>query len=217
MDIQNRMVKFQAQADPAVTINACPGHFATGNSHTNFYIDVSRVKMRLNEAREAAKTMCGLIKSGVDVVDTIVCLDGTEVLGACLADKMEKSNIRTVNKHETMYIVSPEENSMHQYIFRDNNRMAIEGKNVLILVDTTSTGSTVKRVIECVRYYGGNIAGISAIFSVMDKIDGVKVFSLFTADDIPGYKSFPSHDCPMCASHQKIDAMVNGYGYSSLR
>lgn len=214
--IEERMLKFYSKNDRSVTINACPGHFATSQSHTNFYIDVTRIKMRVSEAEEAAHALCAMIQDRIDSIDTIVCLDGTEMLGGFLGRQIEKGNFHMTNRHETMYVVEPEENSIHQFLFRINNRMAIEGKNVLILVDTTSTGETLKRVIECVRYYGGKPVGCAAIFSTIDSILDQKIYSLFSADDMPEYQVYEPQDCPFCAKKIPIDALVNGYGYAKL-
>lgn len=215
-DIESRITKFYAKHDPQITINAAPGHFAAGASHTNFYIDITRIKVRVSEAKEAAKALRERLQNHVYTVDTIVCLDGTELLGGFLADELERSNFQMTNKHETMYVVTPEENSVHQFMFRQNNRLAIEGKYVLLLVDNISTGGTERRAMECIRYYGGLNVGIAAIFSTMNKVDKKEVYSLFTPDDIPGYQSYPAQDCPLCAKKIPVDAIVNGYGYAKL-
>ena len=54
------------------------------------------------------------------VVDTIVCMDGTEVVGAYLAQEFEKRGFRNTNLHDTIYVVTPEYNANNQLIFRDN-------------------------------------------------------------------------------------------------
>ena len=40
--------------------------------------------------------------------------------------------------------------------------------------------------------------------------------TIFTKDDVPGYESFDSHDCPLCQANMPVDAVSNGYGYSKL-
>ena len=97
--IRDRMVKFYAKDDNTITLNATPGHFATSSSHINFYIDVTRLKVRANEAREAARSIKNKMLHHVTTVDTIVCMDGTEVLGAYLAEELEKGHFANNNKH----------------------------------------------------------------------------------------------------------------------
>ena len=214
--IRERMVKFYAQNDSAVTLNASPGHFATSSSHINYYIDVTRLKVRANEAREAARSIKNKMLHHVTTVDTIVCMDGTEVLGAYLAEELEKGHFANNNKHETVYIVSPEVNSINQLLFRENIRPSIEGKNVLLLLATMTTGETVRRSLECIEYYGGNVVGVSTIFGTMDHVGDTKVFPLFTTEDLPGDQTFSPHECPYCKKGIPIEAMVNGFGYSKL-
>ena len=50
----------------------------------------------------------------------------------------------------------------------------------------------------------------------MDSIDGHRVDALFHAEDIPNYEAYDHHNCPLCEAGEKIEALVNGYGYSEL-
>lgn len=67
-------------------LRVAKGHFATSHSHINYYIDVTMQKTRLSEARAVAKELVSAYKA-TTIVDTVLCLDGTEVIGACLADR----------------------------------------------------------------------------------------------------------------------------------
>ena len=101
-------------------------------------------------------------------------------------------------------------------IFRDNLQLAVRNKHILLLLASATTGKTVSQSLECISYYGGHVAGISAIFSAVDEIDGHPVYSIFHQKDLPSYQTYRSVDCPMCKAGQKIDAIVNSYGYSAL-
>ena len=70
-----------------IYLRVAMGHFATGNSHSNYYIDVVSQKARMSEARAVAEELCSYYYADT-IVDTILCLDGTEVIGACLADSL---------------------------------------------------------------------------------------------------------------------------------
>lgn len=214
--IEEKMAKFYSKDDNSVTINAARGHFATSNSHINYYIDVTRLKVRAKEAENAAAALRAKLLHRVECVDTIVCLDGTEVLGGFLAQELEKGDFLMNNAHDTIYIITPEENSIHQFMFRQNNRMAIEGKNILILSATVTTGGTIQQAAECCEYYGGKVDGVAAIFSTINEAAGQHIYTLFTPDDLPGYQAYPQNQCPYCAKKIPIEAVVNGYGYSLL-
>ncbi len=214
--MENRMVKFYSRDSNQVALHAVPGHFATSHSHINYYIDMTSLKIRAKEAKNVASVIASKF-TGAITVDTIVCMDGTEVVGAFLAQKLEeKDSLTTINRHETIYVVSPEFNSTNQMIFRDNNMLAIRGKHVLLLLATTTTGLTVRRSLECIQYYGGIVAGISSIFSTVKEVEGYPVESVFTGEDLPGYAAYSQKDCPFCKKGTPLEAMVNGYGYSKL-
>lgn len=191
------------------------GHFATGHSHTNYYIDVTSQKTRLSEAKAVAETLVSFYSLST-VVDTVLCLDGTEVIGTCIAEALTRNDFINLNAHQTIYVVTPEHTSGSQLIFRDNMVQSIANKHVLVLAASVTTGYTALSAIEAVRYYGGSVVGVSAIFATVDECGGVGVNSVFNPKDLPDYASYNSHECPLCKSHIKVDAIVNSFGYSKL-
>ena len=213
--MESRMVKFYSKESNMVAIHAIPGHFATSHSHINYYIDITSLKTRIQEAKEVARVLHQKI-GRVSYVDTIVCMDGTEVIGAFLAEEFEKEDMASKNSHETIYVVSPEMNSNNQLLFRDNIKPSIAGKHVILLSASTTTGKTIHRSLEGIRYYGGVIEAVASVFSTVSEMDGFAVHSVFHAEDLPGYAAYSADDCPFCKKGIKLDAVVNGFGYSKL-
>ena len=191
------------------------GHFATSHSHINYYIDVTTQKTRLAEAQAVAKELVSYYNSNT-IVDTILCLDGTQVIGTCLAEELTRGNFTNLNAHQTIYVVTPEHTTGSQLIFRDNITPMITGKNVLVLAASVTTGYTAQAAIEAIKYYNGTVAGVCAIFATVEECAGNVVHSVFDPKDLDGYASFASHDCPMCKKGEKIDALVNSFGFSKL-
>lgn len=213
--MESRAISIYAPMNNKIGLKLIPGHFATSYSHVNYYIDMTSMKTRQNAAAEAAKSM--LPENGSElVVDTIVCMDGCEVIGGFLAEGLSNAGVLSMNSHKTIYIISPEFNSDGQLIFRENNQPAVFGKNVLLLVASVTTGNTVRKSLECIQYYGGKIQMINAIFSDVEDIDGFPIHSIFKTKDLPEYKKYSIDDCPFCKANQKIEAIINGYGYSKL-
>ena len=198
-----------------VPLRVARGHFATNHSHINYYIDITFHKTRLSEAKATAYQLVSHFINDTPV-DTIVCLDGTAVLGTCVAEELTKSGFHTINAHQTVYVVEPEFVSSSQMIFRDNIQPMIKGKHVLILMASVTTGFTAKRSIESISYYGGRVAGVAAIYRAVDEIEGYTVRSIYSVKDLPDYESYDYRDCPYCKQGQKIDALINSYGYSAL-
>ena len=207
--------KISCRTAPDVTMKVIPGHFATPNSHINYYIDMTTMKSRLSEARNTAKAIAQDYMFNT-IVDSIVCMDGCEVIGACLADEMTRGGFTTINQHNTIYVIQPEFDRSGQMIFRENMQMMVKNKYVLLLLASATTGTTVSHAINSIQFYGGQIAGISAIFSAVKQIHGYDVQALFSADDLQDYCNYAPHECELCKRGVKIDAICNGHGYTQL-
>ena len=198
-----------------VSLNVAKGHFATRNSHTNYFVDVTRQQSCVRDAEAVARQLAQRLNQNL-MVDTILCMDGTRVIGTCLAQKLTQGGYRSINAGKDIYVLREHMGTNGKLIFRDNARPMLEGKNVLLLMASVTTGGTARKGLECVEYYKGSVVGIAAIYSHMAQVDGVPVVSLFDTNDIPGYASYPPDECPMCRAKQELDAVVDKFGYSAL-
>ncbi len=198
-----------------VPLSFARGHFATNHSHINYYIDITYQKTRLSEAKNTARQLVSHFINNTPV-DTVLCLDGTAVLGTCVADELTKSGFMTINQHQTIYVIEPEYNSNSQIIFRENLQPMIRGKHVLILMASVTTGFTAGKSIEAIQYYGGMVAGVAGIYRAVDQVAEYPVRSIYSVEDLPDYQSFDYRECPFCKQGIPIDALVNSHGYSKL-
>ncbi|QAT49436.1 orotate phosphoribosyltransferase [Caproiciproducens sp. NJN-50] len=212
--MESRTIQVHCIHNREIVLNLIPGHFATSHSHVNYYIDMTGIKHKHKIAKLAAEVMAQKYVNTV-AVDTIVCMDGCEVIGAFLAEELSKSGMSSMNVGTDLNVITPEFPN-GQLLFRDNVQDMVWNKNILLLVASATTGKTINRSLECIRYYGGKIVGTSAIFSAISEISGVQVNSVFTSGDLPNYCTYPVLDCPYCKNGQKIDAIVNSYGYSKV-
>ena len=85
------------------------------------------MKSRCAEAQRIASALAANYEASIPV-DTIVCMDGLEVIGAYLAEELTKAGVLSMNAHQTIYVITPEFNSTGQMIFRDNYEPMINGK-----------------------------------------------------------------------------------------
>ena len=198
-----------------VTLRVAQGHFATRHSHINYFIDVTRQQSCLQEAEAVARQLAQRLQNNT-MVDTILCMDGTRVIGTCLARQLTEEGYLSVNSGREIYLLRENVSAGGKLIFRDNARFMLEGKNVLLLLASITTGSTVEKGMRCVQYYGGRVSGVASIYSHVKEVQGVPVVSLFDTEDLPGYASYHQQDCPMCKQGLEVDAVVDKYGYSKL-
>lgn len=211
----DRQVKIPAKANRKIELKAIPGHFATNHSHINYYLDITPIKCRHNEAQLTAKEFVKKYKHN-HIVDTIVCMDGCEVIGAYLAEELTSAGIMSMNSHECVNVITPEINTGGQVIFRENVEAMLDNKHVVLLLASATTGKTIDQSIQAIQYYGGMVEGVSAIFAAVDSVDGIDVDSIYHVSDINDYQNYKPSECPYCQAKHKLDAIVNSYGYSKI-
>ena len=209
-------MRIKSRENPNLEISVFRGHFATRHSHNSHYLDITRMKHEYGMAADAAGI---LVQHYIyeKQIDTIVCMDGSEVIGTFLAGRLAKNDRFAVNSGRNVCIVTPEYDSNGQLLFRENLVPMIHGRNMLLLISTVNSGKTARRALDCIQYYGGKTQGIAAVFSAIPELDGIPVLSLFTPADIPGYETYPTGECRMCKAGQRIDALANSYGLSTFR
>ena len=55
--MEDRMMKFYSKESNMLALHAMHGHFATSHSHINYYVDVTSIKTRVAEAKQAAHVL----------------------------------------------------------------------------------------------------------------------------------------------------------------
>ena len=213
--METKAFNVSLEKNPVIAIKVIPGHFTTSNVHINNYLDVNDLKSNSSVARDVAREMAIPYLSNTPV-DTIVCMEKTEVIGAYLAEELLREGASVINSGGQIHVVSPISNAYGNLVFPGNVTEFISGKNILLLVASISSGRTLKSALECLSYYGGKVAGISALFLATPELLIQEIHALFTSDDIPGYKLFNPGNCDMCKAGNKLDAIISSEGYTKI-
>lgn len=234
-----KAVKIYSKDHPALALKVTKGHFSSDRFHINYYIDMTDLKMRQRNAEEVAKVIVekyvkrvtltpviGLVSEAMNQmaatnatkapIDTIICMDGCEAIGAYIAKELSEVGFATTNTHKTTYILTPEFDSTGQMVVRENIKPMLKGKHVLVVLATAMSGHTIAKSLRCISSYGGIVEGISCIFSAISEIEGHPVNSVFEASDLEGFRLSEPDNCPDCKAGVKLDAIVNSYGYTVL-
>ena len=184
-------------------IEGISGHFAAPHSHVTHYFDLTTLRTRVSEAQAAAKLLAeGFGKD--QVVDTIVCLDGMEVVGAFLAEQLLAAGVSSMNAHETIYVTAPEKGFQDRFTFGENLIPLIHRKNVLVLAGAVSTGMTVRACLDAIRCCGGIPGGICSVFSALRRVEELDVHTIFTASQVPDYRTASGRECVHCMAGKKL-------------
>lgn len=196
-----------------IKIGVLAGHFATNHSHVSHYIDMTTIKTKCNVARDVASELAS--KYYDTDIDTIICLEGTQMVGAFLAERLSAHG-SGMNEGKNISVITPEQNANNQMIFRDNVQRNVRDRKIMLLISSASSGKTINRSVECLAYYGGQLAGICALFSAIDEYHGMPIKAMFKSIDIPNYFTSPNIDCPLCKVGQPVDAVITSFGYSKI-
>lgn len=213
--MDERLENLRSTKNPKARIKIMKGHFATSNSHLDTYIDMSTVKIRHNNAREAAKVLAQEYVTST-YVDTIVCQLFSQKCSNHTCLIQADSTHMALSHKNNISVITPEYNGLGQIMFRDNQQRMIKDQQVLVLAASITTGKTIKRAIDSVLYYGGTICGVCSIFSAVTKVAGMEVKTIFTSKDLPAYHAYEPNKCPMCEAGDRVEAIVNSFGYSKL-
>ena len=74
---------------------------------------------------------------------------------------------------------------------------------------------SINRAMDCLKYYNSNLVGIASIFSAIKRTTAL-LSTPFSRKGSADYMTYTSSECPMCKSGQKVDALVNSFGYSKI-
>lgn len=198
-----------------VTLKIARGHFATKHSHVNYLIDVTAQKASLLEAQAVAQQLAERYLSAVPI-DTVLCLDGTRVIGTCLARQLTQEGSGSVNEGRDMYLLMAAVDESGHTIMGGSTHSMVAGKHVLVLMSSVTTGETARISMEGIRSHGGQVSGIAAIYSSLEAVDGVGVSALYDCSDLPDYASFAFDQCPLCQKGMPLNAVIDSFGYSEL-
>ncbi len=232
-------IKIPSKDNPELVLTVMTGHFSSDRFHVNYYVDMSALKMNQYEAKLVAKVMAEkyvkkvklsnvkgfnfdqfehFVESGASrtPVDTIICMDGCEVIGAYFAEELQDGGYLSDNKRKSLHVITPEFDNTGQMVVRNNIKPMIKGKNVLVVLASAMSGRTISKAIGTILAYGGKVSGISVIFANVGEVDGFPVYGVFTNEDLPNFKLSDPNNCEDCIKGHKLVAVVNSYGYQEL-
>ena len=206
------IITIPLERNPSISVNMIPGHYATSHSHRTHYLAVNHLKTSALLAREVARELAAPYLSNANV-ETIVCMEETEVIGAYLAEVLLKPGLSVKNVGRDIKVVTPILNINKKLTFQTDTMELINNRNIILLLSSVTGGSTLRAALEALNYYRGRVLGISALFNAYPEGQEQKINSLFTGENLPGYELYKPADCPLCKAGQKIDAIIVRDGY----
>ncbi len=201
--------------NPAIKINVTQGHFSTSHAHMTHYLDLNNLKTNALIAKEVAEELAQPYLAGA-LVDTIVCMEGTEVIGASMAEVLLDSGTLITDEDMAIHVLIPLRNTERKLMFPADMHKLIRHRNIILLISSISTGITLNSALDCLSYYGAQLVGVSALFNAKEVAADQVIHAMFTKDDIVGYELYRPGDCPMCQEGQKLDGIIIHDGCSTM-
>ena len=185
-------------------------HFVgTSGRHMPAYINKDALLLHPKQTSEVGKLFAQKFKN-----KNIEVVVAPAVAGISLS-QWTAHHLSKINKKEVLSVFT-EKTPENDQIFKRGYDAVVRNKRVLVIEDITTTGSSVKKVINSVKKAGGKVIAVSVMINrdpklVNSKSIGAPFFSL-------GVFKIPSYDekeCILCKKNIPINTTV-GHGKKFL-
>lgn len=208
MNMEKQVIHILRAVDAIMTDN----HFVyTSGKHGSVFVR----KDRLYPHSQLTAKVCKMIAQDVQnlLIDVVV---GPSLCGIVLSQWVSYHLSKIVGK-EIMSVFTekpsdPKELFNTPQVFKRGYELLVQGKNVLVVEDVTTTGASVKKVVDLVRAAGGNIVMVYVI--VNRNPDGVHeemMGSPFRSLAVVKADAYDEKDCPLCKKNIPVNTEV-GHG-----
>lgn len=185
-------------------------HFVyISGKHGSVYINKDAIYPYTKEASTIGKLFAQKFKNrNIDVI-------AAPALGGIIISQWTAYHLSKLKKKVVLGIYT-EKNEAKDQIFTRGYDALIKGKKVLVIEDLTTTGGSVKKVINSVKKAGGKVVAACVMVNrnpdeVNEKMMGVPFYSL----GILKADAFDKKDCPLCKKNIPINTTV-GHGKKYL-
>lgn len=186
-------------------------HFVlTSGKHSPMYINKDAIYPHTNESSRIGQLFAEKFKDlPIDVV-------AAPALGGIILSQWTAYHLSKVKKKEIFGVYTEKTLEKNQIFTRGYERF-VKGKNVLVVEDLTTTGGSVKKVVESIRSHGGNVIMVGVMLNREPKnVNENTIGAPFNALEILEVESYETDDCPLCKRNVPINTSV-GHGKKLLQ
>ena len=170
------------------------GHFLLRSGrHSDCYINKDLIYCNTGLFNITIVELFNSIKRNFDI-ETIDVITGPAIAGAILAAPLSL----VLNKT----FIYPEKDSTQNMVFNRGYDKILDNKNVLIIEDIITTGSSVIKTKNSIELCNGKVVGIISIWNRSGKTDlfDIKNISLINSK----VESWDKNECPFCRDNIKL-------------
>lgn len=137
-------------------------------------------------------------------------------IGGIILSQWAAHHLSKLNKKEVAGVFTEKDKASNQVFKRDYDKL-VKNKRVLIVEDLTTTGGSVKKVVESVKKAGGKVVGVCVMINRdPESVTSKSVGAPFSSLGIFKAESFDVNKCPLCEKNIPINTSV-GHGKKYLQ
>lgn len=136
-------------------------------------------------------------------------------IGGIILSQWTAYHLSKLKKREILGVYTEKNLEKNQVFTRGYDKL-VHGKNILVVEDITTTGGSVKKVINSINEYDGNILAIGVMVNRDPENVTSETFGYpFKALSELFVESYEAADCPLCKKGKPINTSV-GHGKKFL-
>ena len=182
------------------------GHFVlTHGRHSDSYLNKDALYPYTHDTSKLCRAIAErFAKENVEVV--VGPAVGAAVLSQWVAYHLSEM------RGEEVYGVYADKDGQGGFILRRGYDQIVKGKNVLVVEDLTTTGGSIKKVVEVARAAGGNVVGAIAIVNrggvAKEAVGNPPIFTALVNLDL---ESWDEGECELCEKGIPVNTDI-GHG-----
>jgi orotate phosphoribosyltransferase len=185
-------------------------HFVyTSGKHGSVYVNKDGVYPHTKETSAICKMIAEKFKNKkIDVV-------AAPALGGIILSQWTAHWLSQLTHREVLGVYTEKDAEKNQIFTRGYDKL-VKGKRVLVVEDLTTTGGSVRKVVDTVKAAGGKVVSVAVMVNRDPKnVNATVVGAPFWALGILKAEAFEEKNCPLCKKEIPINTMV-GHGKKYL-
>ncbi len=173
----------------------------TSGKHGSVYINKDAVYPHTAEISEICQMMADQFKdSGVQVV-------AGPSLGGIILSQWVAHHLSIMTGSEVLGVYTEKTPEKNQIFTRGYDKH-VQGKKVLVVEDITTTGGSVRKVVDSVKAAGGEVVGVCVMVNRNADINESIVGGPYHALAFIQADAYDEGECPLCAQNVPINTEV---------
>jgi len=205
--MDNEVLEMLRKANGLITKD----HFVyTSGKHGSVYINKDALYPHTKFASRVGELFAQKYKN--EPIDVVV----GPSLGGIILSQWTAYHLSRIKAKEILGVYTEKDAQNNQIFSRRGYDKFVIGKNVLIVEDLTTTGGSVKNVVETVKNAGGKIIATSVMVNRNpDIVDEEMMGTPFSSLAVLKADAYDEKDCPLCAKNIPINIKI-GHGKKYL-